>query len=265
MHYEVINLREEENGFTPTLTAYILDNPSDRPEEEPRQRPAVVVCPGGGYGSCSKREAEPIAMQFLAAGFHAFVLNYSVAPFKFKRALEEVSMSIALVRKNAEKWDVLPDKIAVCGFSAGGHLACSIGTLWNSDYIEVNKGLNKPNAMILGYPVITYGEFTHQGTFENLCGDDEDLKKKLSLETQVSKDTPPAFIWHTYEDQGVPVENSLVLAGALRKAGVPFDLHIYQKGGHGLSTATPEVGIDGGCSTAVPGWIGIAASWLKDL
>lgn len=266
MIHKVIELRKEENGFIPTLTTYVLDDPM----ENRAKRPAVVICPGGGYQFCSPREAEPIAAQFNAAGFHAFVLNYSVAPqFKYPRALEEVSMSVALVRENAEEWMVDQDKIAVCGFSAGGHLACSLGVLWNEDVIKRADQANRPNAMILAYPVITAGEFAHTGSFDNLC-QTEEQKKYNSLETHVDGETPPAFIWHTYEDTCVPVENSLLLAGEMRKKEIPFELHIYQKGGHGLSTAMPDVGIEKNAvgteiSANVLGWPALAASWLKEL
>lgn len=205
MIHKIINLREETNGFIPTLTTYILDDPM----EGRAKRPAVVICPGGGYEFCSPREAEPIAMQFNAAGFHAFVLNYSVKPFKFPRALEELSMSVAMVRENAEEWMIEKNKIAVCGFSAGGHLACSLGMFWNTDIVKRDDQANKPNAMILAYPVISSGTFAHEGSFNNLC-ETEEQKKYTSLETQTSKDTPPAFIWHTFEDACVPVENSPV-------------------------------------------------------
>lgn len=265
MIHQIINLREEENGFIPTLTTYILDDPM----EGAAKRPAVVICPGGGYGFCSPREAEPIAMRFNAAGFHAFVLDYSVAPFKYPRALEELSMSVALVREKAEEWMIESDKIAVCGFSAGGHLACSLGMFWNAEPIRRTDQRNKPNAMILSYPVISSGPFAHTGSFDNLCQTQEQ-RCLNSLENQVSKDTPPAFIWHTFEDPTVPVENSLFLAAEMRKQGIPFELHIYQKGGHGLSTAGPDVGTAPGSvgteiSTNLLGWPALAASWLQEL
>lgn len=265
MIYKVIPLRETENGFTPTLTTYILDDPM----EQRTKRPAVVICPGGGYGMCSPREAEPIATQFNQAGFHAFVLDYSVVPFKFPRALEELSMSVAMVRENAEEWMINADKIAVCGFSAGGHLACSLGMFWNADVIKRADQKNKPNAMILSYPVISSGEGGHVGSFDNLCENDEQ-RKYNSLENQVTKDTPPAFIWHTYTDDCVPVENSMLLASAMRKQNIPFELHIYQKGGHGLSTALPDVGINQesfgkDISTNVTNWPQMAANWLREL
>ena len=258
---KVINLREDIEPY-PTLTTYVLDDPM----EKNTKRPAILVCPGGGYGFCSPREAEPIAMQYNAAGFHAFVLNYSVAPNKYPRALEGVSKSIQLIRENADVWNVESGSIAVIGFSAGAHLAGSIGMFWNREPVKTQDESNRPNAVILAYPVVTSGEFAHRGSFENLCGDNEDLIKEMSLENQVTGDTPPMFIWHTVADQSVPVENSLMLAGALRKKNIPFELHIYPEGAHGLSTATLDVGVDGtGISSNVKGWVQLSVNWLNDL
>ena len=258
---KVINLRENMEPM-PTLTTYILDDPM----ENAAKRPAILVCPGGGYEFCSPREAEPIAMQYNAAGFHAFVLNYSVAPNRYPMALEEASMAVSLIREHAEEWRVEEDKIAVIGFSAGGHLAGSLGVFWNSEPIKTNNGTNKPNAVILAYPVITSGELAHRGSFDNLCGGDEELVKKMSLENQVTKDTPPMFLWHTFEDQAVPVENSMMMAQALRKENIPFELHIFPKGEHGLSTATKDVGVsDNNISRGIKDWVKQSVNWLGDL
>lgn len=246
----------------PTLTTYILDDTM----EKNTKRPAVLVCPGGGYRFCSPREAEPIAVQYNAAGFHAFVLDYSVSPHKYPQALSELSQAVQIIRENADKWNVEEGSIAVIGFSAGAHLACSLGMFWNQQPIKTEDESNRPNAVILAYPVVTSGEFAHRGSFENLCGDDQELIKKMSLETQVTGDTPPMFIWHTGEDQNVPVENSLMLAGALRKENIPFELHIYPKGWHGLSTAAPDVGVDGtDISRNIRGWMELSVGWLRDL
>ena len=260
MIYETLELFKDIEP-RPTLTTYVLDDPM----EQNTKRPAVLVCPGGGYSFCSPREAEPIAMQYNAAGFHAFVLNYSVAPHRYPQALKEVSKAIQIIRENAEKWNVEAGNIAVIGFSAGAHLAGSIGMFWNSEPIKTGDESNRPNAIMLAYPVITSGEFANKGSFDNLCGDDKELIKEMSLENHVSKDTPPMFIWHTWEDTCVPVENSLMLAAALKKGNVPFELHIYPKGAHGLSTATPDVGIDGvGVSTNVRGWVELSVNWLRE-
>lgn len=264
---KVINLREKEiNGFMPTLTTYVMYDPlsvrySTCP---PRKRGAVVICPGGGYSGCSPREAEPIAMRFCAAGFQAFVLDYSVYPAKYPEALRDLSEAMKIIRKNADEWDVDTDKIAVCGFSAGGHLAASLSTLWNSEEaIKCENGENRPNASILCYPVILWGDKAHKGSFFNLLGENlsDEEYSRLSLEKRVSADTPPTFLWHTVSDEAVPVENSLSYAAELKKNDIPFEMHIYPYGNHGLSLANLEVGdtVDPHVGT----WIDLACEWLK--
>lgn len=240
---KVINLRETatEYGFMPTLQTYILDS-----YERDYDRPAVIVCPGGGYGHVSEREGERIALAYNAAGFHAFVVTYPVAPHKHPEPIACVAKAIKTVREHSGEWHINSDKIAVCGFSAGGHLAASISTLWSDEEIftkeEISSKLHMPNATILSYPVISSGEFAHKGSFRNLIGEDEEdvLWKKLSLETRVTKDTSPAFLWHTVEDTAVPVENSMMYVSALRREDIPFELHIYPNGGHGMSRVTDE-------------------------
>lgn len=252
----------DERGFVPSLTTYVLDEPL----ETKRKRGAVLVCPGGGYAMCcSSREGEPIALMFNAAGFHAFVLDYSVAPHVFPDALFEASEAMKFIRKNAEEWGIDEDKIAVCGFSAGGHLAASLATLWNSEKaVKCDDQKNKPNAAILCYPVISSGEKAHRGSFDNLLGEnknDEKMLEYVSLENQVSADTPPTFLWHTFSDEAVPVENSLMFANALKKNDVPFEMHIYPKGSHGMSLATTEV--CGGNDFHVATWAKLACEWLE--
>lgn len=267
MKLEKFNLRKEPiNGFMPTLTAYIIDDAST--SEKARKRPCVVVFPGGGYWFCSEREAEPIALQFLAAGIPSVVVDYCVAPANhYPSALEDASEAIKLVRKHADEWGIDRDKIAVIGFSAGGHLAASISTLWDEEPIKTPDGANKPNAAILCYPVISSDDtIWHKGSFDNLCNGDEALVKAMSLENRVSEKTPPCFIWHTFTDGAVPVENSLVFANALRKAGVSCEMHIFPEGPHGLSlansdTASREVEVN----PHVAKWVELALDWLEDL
>lgn len=236
-----------ENLFIPTLNTYILnDSIKSDNSSNSRKRGAVLIIPGGGYAYTSPREAEPIALQFNAAGYHAFVLDYSVSPIKHPQPLLDASRAICIIRENANKWNVNPEKIAICGFSAGGHLAASLGVYWHKEYLGnvtgVEIGLNRPNVMILAYPVITSGQYAHRGSFINLLGEDAspELLYEMSLEHHISEKTPPAFIWHTFEDQAVPVENSLLFAQGLRNKNIPFELHIYPEGGHGLSLATEE-------------------------
>ena len=204
------------------------------------EKPLVLVCPGGAYSYCSDREAEPIAAKDLAAGFHAAVLRYHCAPAVFPTALLELAWSVKTIRKFAKQWHVNPDAVFVCGFSAGGHLAASLGTLWNETFLQkaLGNGEWMPNGQILGYPVITMGEYTHQGSRENLIGGrmSDEMTHLLSLEERVDEHTIPTFLWHTAEDGAVPVQNSLMYAAALASHHVPFELHVFEKGAHGLST-----------------------------
>jgi acetyl esterase/lipase len=255
---------EMQDNFQPTLDTYILSGN--------KKRPAVLICPGGGYGFTSDREAEPIAMQFNAAGFHAFVLYYSIAPRRHPQPLMDVSRAMCIIRENANEWNIQSDKIAVCGFSAGGHLAASLGVFWDEPLLHnvcgITRGMNQPNALILCYPVITSGEYAHRGSFINLLGEqaDEKILAKMSLENQVNDETPPAFIWHTFSDSSVPVENSLFFAQAMRKKNIPFELHIYPEGPHGLSLANKET--DNGNTGEYPHvatWINSCTEWLEML
>ena len=253
------------------IDTYIRDT---SPEYPTNKRPAMLIFPGGGYGMCSDREAEPIANQFLAMGLSCFVLRYSVGENasrrmpEFSQPLLDASLAMSIIRKNAEEWNVDSEKIAIVGFSAGGHLAGSLATMWNDESIfnelGIPAGSNKPNAVILCYPVLTFGELTHMGTRENLLGkfsDDENLVKKYSLENNVSEDTPPAFIWHTAEDGAVPVRNSIMFASALSAKEIPFELQIFPFGGHGMSTGTKEV-----CQIEnkyASRWVELSAKWLN--
>lgn len=208
-------------------------------------RPMVIVVPGGAYAYCSPREAEAVALKFLAEGIHAAVLRYSVAPNRYPVSALELAWSIQYCRAHAGEWHVNPKAISICGFSAGGHLAGTLGTLWKepvfSHALETEISW-KPDSQILCYPVLTFGEFAHEGSRYNLLGEASDPKNQLekaetlSLETRVSADTVPTFLWHTAEDGAVPVENSLMYAAACRRNHVPFELHIFERGGHGLST-----------------------------
>ena len=253
----------------PTLTAYLVDGNPDVTEI----RPAVVVIPGGGYGYVSYREAERIALFYNAAGFHSFILDYCTAPHKHPLPIMNAAKSIEIIRENAADWKVDPEKIAVCGFSAGGHLAASISTMWNDEEIfgsdrEKNL-LHKPNATVLSYPVITSGEYAHRGSFEKLSGslEENELWEKLSLENRVDEDTPPAFLWHTFEDKSVPVENSMFYANALRKNNIPFELHIYPDSPHGVALGN-EITASQNKNWIRPNiaeWVRMAACWADKL
>ncbi|MBE5883896.1 MAG: alpha/beta hydrolase [Lachnospiraceae bacterium] len=245
------------------------------------KRPLILLCPGGGYSRTSDREAESMALQFLAMGYHAAILRYSCAPATFPTALMELATSMKLIRDNAEEWHVHADKIIVQGCSAGGHLAASLGMFWDEDFLAEGIGVEdhrllRPDGMILCYPVITSGEYAHRGSFENLLGcaegtseyaNQKELLEKVSLEKQVSSKTPKTFIWHTFEDQSVPVENSLLLVSALRKQGVSTEFHMYPKGGHGLALANQLTATaDGGAiQEECTSWIELAHTWVESI
>jgi len=224
-----------------TLTSYIAGLSKDVPFNNKRK--AVIVIPGGGYYNCSDREGEPIALEFLTRGYNAFVLKYTVKNRAFfPTQLLEASAAMKFIKDNAEKFHIDPGYIFIIGFSAGGHLAASLGTLWYKDYIykalDMPKGYNRPRGMILAYPVIPSGKYAHRGSIDNLLGEkknDPAAKKEVSLEYAVTKKTVPAYIWHTRNDTCVPVENSIFFANALAKNGIPFELHILPAGNHGAS------------------------------
>lgn len=238
----------------------------------------MLVCPGGGYVCTSDREAEPIAMAFAAQGFHTFVLRYSVSKYAaFPNSLVELARTVKIIRENSEIWGIIADNIAVAGFSAGGHLTASLGVYWNDPEIQRLAGCageeDKPNALILNYPVITSGVATHFGSIDMLvqnAADDEEralLIEKTTLEKHVGKHTPPCFIMHTYFDSVVPVENSLFFAKALAEHNVPFELHIIQDGEHGLALADDVTfsGSDITLSDEYAKWPRICGRWLRDL
>jgi acetyl esterase/lipase len=227
-----------------TLTAYLLDS---SPEMTNTQvRPAVLVFPGGGYYMCSDREAEPVALAFLAEGYQAFILRYSVGEqAAFPQPLNDAEEALRLIRSKAEAWSLDPEKVAACGFSAGGHLAAALGTM----------GQVRPNALILAYPCI-------------LDSISDVLAAPIpSLEQQVNEQTPPTFLFATAADQLVPVEHSLQFATALDRAKVPFELHIFQNGTHGLSLAKPVTssGLRVMVDADAAKWMGLCLAWLENL
>jgi acetyl esterase/lipase len=220
----------------PTLTVYPA-------AAEKASGAAMVICPGGGYGHLSDREGKMYALWFNEQGITCFVLKYRLGTNGYHHPVElgDAARAVRLVRYRAMEWKIDPNRVGITGSSAGGHLASTllthfdIGTSDSNDAVE--RQSSRPDLGVLCYPVITMGEFTHQGSKHNLLGDkpSDESVKLLSNELQVTKVTPPCFIWHTWEDPGVPVENSMMFATAMRKAGVPFELHIYEKGSHGLA------------------------------
>ena len=239
------------------LTVYLRDCVETMPLA--MERPLVLVVPGGGYSHLSAREGDPVALQFAAAGYHTAVLRYAVCEdAKDCLPLRQLVSAIGLVRQHAAEWHVQPDKIAVCGFSAGGHLALSGAVL----AVPGLPDPPRPNAVILGYPVITAGQYAHRGSFVQLTGTtDEAAHQAFALEDKITPRTPPVFVWHTMEDETVPVENTLMLLAALRRAGVPCEAHLFEKGRHGTSICTPEVDA---ASAHRRHWVELALEWLGE-
>jgi len=236
----------------PAISAY--------PVQE-RGRGAVIVIPGGGYGVRADHEGEPIALWLNDIGIPAFVLRYRVAPYKHPAPLNDAQRAIRYVRHHAQQWGINPDKIAVLGFSAGGHLTASTGTHFDEGTPDaedpIERGSSRPDAIVPCYPVITLkSPFNHEGSLLNLLGENPDpaLVEALSCETRVKPDTPPAFVWHTADDEAVPAENALLFAGALGRNKVPYELHVFESGRHGLGLAEEE--------PRVATWTELCGTWL---
>ena len=265
---EKILLRDDGSAYMDTYVQYASP-------EMPgiQKKPAVVVLPGGGYYMCSDREAEPVALGFLTKGCNSFVVRYSCGETaaSFPNPLVDVSRAIKIIRQNAEKWFVNPDKIFVCGFSAGGHLTASLGNLWNDPEIQEKadcpEGENKPNGLILIYPVISFGQYGHDTTtMLPLVGNDhrrQELVEKLSNEKNVGPQTPEAFIAHTFSDNDVPVENSIIYAKALADANIPFELHVFREGRHGLALADENTyAWPGSDQPDFAQWMDLCGKWI---
>lgn len=244
----------KEPADIPTLTPYL--------PKEKATGAAVIVCPGGGYSHLADHEGRPVAEWLNSIGITAFVLKYRLGPrYHHPAPLQDAARAVRLVRARAAEWQIDPKRIGILGFSAGGHVASTIGTHFDagqpnsSDAVE--KVSSRPDVMILIYPVITMGGFTHSGSRKQLLGENPsaDMVTLLSNEEQVTKQTPPTFLVHTANDAAVPVENSLRFADALRKMGVPFELHIYERGPHGFGL--------GGNNPVLSSWPGRCADWLR--
>ncbi len=254
-------------GAAGVLRAWVTETPAK--VSAARRRPAVLILPGGAYRWTSPREAEPVALRFAAAGYVPFVLDYSCAPHAFPVALREAAFAMRAIRERAADCEVDPQMVAALGFSAGGHLCGTLGTLYDAPEVaDIGPAaLLRPDALALCYPVTLGHAPTHDESIENITGGDPALKKRLSLEALVRPDMPPVFLWHTRDDGAVPSCGTLVLGQALCEAGVDFALHIYRHGRHGLSTAdamvypacdVPDVSWD------VPGWLDAALRFFAD-
>lgn len=271
MKHEIIEIAVPGYKEKAELYTYIIDNSVQIDPD--RIRPLILICPGGGYFlSTSDREAEPVAIQYMGMGFHAAVLRYSNLPARYPTALLQLAVSVQYLKAHAKEYYIDPNKIVLQGFSAGGHLAGCLGTFWNRDFLKNPLGAKgeelRPAGMILSYPVITSGEFAHHDSFRNLLGEEYDNKKeKLSLEKCVTPETVPVFLWHTAEDEVVPVENSLLFFTALKKAGVSVEMHIFPRGRHGLSLANEETRDlkEGLVQKECECWVRLAETWIHRL
>ena len=265
MIHKKIQLKERfpflgENGKDPNVTIYLPDPMAEMGRQE-QKRPCLVICPGGGYGMCSDREAEPIAFHFLTQGYNVFVLRYSVRPHRFPTQLREVAAVMELIAENADIWHCDTDRVAIMGFSAGGHLAAHYSTSYDTEEIRQVFPDSKPvQASVLCYPVISADYWAHLGSFRNLLGVESltpEQIQKFSCDLMVTEKTPPAFLWHTTTDNVVPVANSLRYATALTEHGIPFSMHIYPVGGHGLAT------VDAQTNDALSEEVRQSADWLR--
>ncbi|MFD0697335.1 alpha/beta hydrolase [Paenibacillus sp. GCM10027628] len=245
----------DENQGCPSLTLY--------PVSGEGLSSAVIVCPGGGYHRRADHEGEPIARWLNGLGISAYVLNYRVAPHRHPAPLQDAQRAIRTVRHHAAEWNIDPNRVGIMGFSAGGHLASTAGTLFEAGDLQskdpIERQSSRPDLLILCYPVITFGEYAHEGSKLLLLGETpgDELVNLLSTEKQVTSDTPATFLWHTADDDVVTVENCFLFAGALSRHKVAFELHVFESGRHGLGLAEdhPEA----------KAWPALCEVWLKKM
>ena len=294
---ETIKINLYENRQDVTLTTYILSDSTEMLNG--KKRPAVLICPGGAYLGCSDREAEPVALRFAAMGYHAFVLRYStynngkglapifgdlpVNPTSVHPApMRDIGKAFLTIHAHADEWLVDVDQIAICGFSAGAHNCAMYSVYWNqpinTEFFGEPAIKFKPSAAILGYGISDYhlmfGENKERTVqeisatigiaFMGTKSPSKELLDTVSPVLHVTENTPPTFLWSTASDDLVPVENTTRMANALAQAGVPFEVHIFETGPHGLSLADQssassqfELNVD------VAQWVGLAEAWLK--
>lgn len=296
---ETIKLYEDREDVT--LTTYVIAEKGELRGQG--KRPAVLICPGGAYMSCSDREAEPIALKFAAMGYHAFVLRYSVygegdnsfpdlsKPLEVKENCQfpnpmcEIGKSMLIIREHAEEWSVDMNRVAVCGFSAGAHNTAMYGVYWDkpiiTERLQTTKEMIRPAALILGYTLSDYiymkeaaivspdpmadGLFAASNTaFLGNAKPDEEKLLAVSPARLVTENTPPTFLWATSADELVPVQHSLRMAHALADHKVPFEMHIFEEGMHGLSVATQASAISKSQMNAdAAKWMDLADCWLE--
>jgi len=248
----------------PTLTPF-------RPAPDKATGAAMIICPGGGYGGLAAHEGKDYALWLNGQGVMCFVLKYRLGSnhYRHPAMLNDVNRAVRWVRFHADDWKINPGKIGVMGSSAGGHLASTAVTHYDGGITNapdpVDRVSSRPDLGVLCYAVITMGGMTHGGSRNNLLGPtpSPDLIRLLSNELQVTRDTPPCFVWHTADDGGVPVANSIQFAEALSRNKVPFDLHIYQHGPHGLGLGVRGYDPDKTDPATLHPWTRDLIPWLK--
>jgi acetyl esterase/lipase len=249
----------EEAKDIPTVTVYL-------PPADKANGSAMVICPGGGYGALAMdHEGHQIAQWCNAMGMAGIILKYRIAPhYKHPSPLLDVQRALRFTRAHAKQWNIDPSRVGVIGFSAGGHLASTVGTHFDLGGKEPTDPIDgqscRPDFLVLCYPVITFkGPFAHLGSRNNLLGKDADEKLVDSLcnDTQVTKETPQTFLVHTTEDKGVPPENSIFFYLALNKAKVPAEMHLFEKGQHGLGLALKQPNLP------YAAWPKLCQAWLE--
>lgn len=263
--YSYFNIKRPD-GAAGYLNTYV---PNVMEGMKPKLRPAMLVLAGGGYRYVSQREKEIVALKYSTNGYSAFTLDYSVST-AYPTPLLEACMAVIYIRENAAKYNVDVEHVAAIGFSAGGHLAAMLANIYDEKEIKAVLGdrtqLAKLNAVLLSYAVITMKQATNGGSRDVITGGNKDLIERLSVEQRVTVNSAPAFMWHVYEDDCVSVENSLMLAQAYKKAGVPFALHVFEKGWHGVSVCSAEtednMDVVRRLST-VAKWFDLSLDWLN--
>ncbi len=240
----------------PNLTPYLLGND--------KKRGCVIVAPGGGYvGKSVEHEGYAVAEKLNSFGINAFVLDYRVEPYQYPAITEDILRAIRFVRYHADEYGIDSEKIAVLGFSSGGHLCNSALCAFDygKDGDDIDRVSSRPDAVVLCYPVVTLVEdYMHEGSRIRLVGglpNENELAEALSGERNVKEDTPPCFIWHTQDDEGVSVWNSLKLYSALTRQGIPSELHVFPHGTHGLGMAPGR--------RDVGQWVELLNTWLTNL
>lgn len=263
--YEYFNI-ERPVGAAGYLQTYV---PFAITEIKPKLRPAMLVLAGGGYQMVSQREKEIVAVKYVSNGYSAFTLDYSINT-AYPTPLIEACMAVIYIRQNAAKYNVDVDHVAAIGFSAGGHLAAMLANIYDEkEVLEVlgdKTCLAKLDAVVLSYAVVTMKELTHGGSRNVITGGNPELITRLSVEDRVTKNSSPAFIWHVFEDDCVSVKNSLLLANAYQQAGVPFSLHIFEKGWHGVSVCSDDTENNHDIVeklVPVAKWFDLSLDWLK--